>query len=77
MAAVIHCARAISCGEGEIMIAAGMEHMTRGPYVMSKSSTAFGTDAKLYDSSFGWRFINPRHGLSYMALTRWAKQQKT
>ncbi|MCB0771351.1 MAG: acetyl-CoA C-acyltransferase, partial [Flavobacteriales bacterium] len=36
------------------------EHMTRSPWVMSKTSTPYGRDAKLYDSSFGWRFVNPR-----------------
>jgi 3-oxoadipyl-CoA thiolase len=60
MAAAVHACRAIRNGDGDLFIAGGVEHMTRGPYVMSKSAKAFGTDAKLYDSSFGWRFINPR-----------------
>jgi acetyl-CoA acetyltransferase family protein len=47
-------------GEGHLFIAGGVENMTRGPWVISKSSRPFGTDAKMYDSSFGWRFINPR-----------------
>jgi 3-oxoadipyl-CoA thiolase len=59
MSAVIHAYRAIRSGDGDIFIAGGVEHMTRGPYVMSKSSSAFGSDAKLFDSSFGWRFVNP------------------
>lgn len=60
MSAVLHAVRAIHAGDGELFIAGGIEHMTRGPYVMSKSSKPFGNDAQLYDSSFGWRFINPR-----------------
>ncbi|MFB6306200.1 MAG: 3-oxoadipyl-CoA thiolase, partial [Flavobacteriales bacterium] len=59
MSATIHAARAISAGEGELFITGGVECMTRGPYVISKSSKPFGNDSKLYDSSFGWRFINP------------------
>jgi acetyl-CoA acetyltransferase family protein len=60
MAATINASRAIKDGAGEIYIAGGVENMTRGPWVMSKTSTAFGRDAQLFDSSFGWRFINPR-----------------
>lgn len=60
MAAAVHAYRAIRNDDGEIYIAGGVENMTRGPYVMSKPSKAFGTDSKLYDSSFGWRFVNPR-----------------
>jgi len=60
MAAAIHAYRAIRNDDGSVFIAGGVEHMTRGPYVLSKASEAFGTDSKLYDSSFGWRFINPR-----------------
>ncbi len=60
MAAAVNAYRAIRNGDGELFIAGGIEHMTRGPYVLSKSSKPFGNDAQLYDSSFGWRFINPR-----------------
>ena len=60
MAAVVHAHRAIQTGDGDIFIAGGVENMTRGPYVLSKSAKPFGTDAQLFDSSFGWRFINPR-----------------
>lgn len=59
MSAVIHANRAIKAGDGDVFIAGGMEHMTRSPYVLSKTSMPFGSDAKLYDSSFGWRFVNP------------------
>lgn len=60
MAATINAARAIKDGAGDVYIAGGIEHMTRGPWVISKTSTAFGRDAQMYDSSFGWRFINPK-----------------
>lgn len=59
MAAVIHANRAIKAGDGELFIAGGVEQMTRGPWVISKVSEAYGRDAHLFDSSFGWRFINP------------------
>ena len=59
MSSVIHAHRAIAAGDGDIFIAGGVENMTRGPWVISKVSQAYGRDAKMYDSSFGWRFINP------------------
>ena len=60
LSAIIHANRAIKSGDGHIFIAGGIENMTRGPLVVSKPSAAFGTDSKMYDSSFGWRFINPK-----------------
>ena len=60
MAATINAARAIKDGAGDIYIAGGVENMTRGPWVISKTSSAYGRDAQMYDSSFGWRFINPK-----------------
>jgi len=60
MSAIIHANRAIKTGDGDLFISGGVEHMTRGPWVISKSSKAFGQDAKMYDSSFGWRFVNLR-----------------
>jgi len=60
MAAVINASRAIKIGDGDLYISGGVENMSRGPYVISKSAKPFGTDAKMYDSSFGWRFINPK-----------------
>ena len=59
MAAAVNAYRAISLGEGELYITGGVEHMTRGPWVISKVSKPFGRDALMHDSSFGWRFINP------------------
>jgi 3-oxoadipyl-CoA thiolase len=60
LSAIIHANRAIKAGDGDVFISGGVENMTRGPYVISKSSSAFGNDSKMYDSSFGWRFVNPR-----------------
>ena len=60
MSSVIHAHRAILCGDGDIFISGGVENMTRGPWVISKASTPFGRDSKMFDSSFGWRFVNPR-----------------
>jgi acetyl-CoA acyltransferase len=60
MSAVVQARRAILSGDGDVFIAGGVENMTRGPWVISKTTQAFGTDAKMYDSSFGWRFINSR-----------------
>jgi 3-oxoadipyl-CoA thiolase len=60
MSAVANAFRAISAGEGEIYIAGGVEHMTRSPYVMSKPSSAYGRDSQMYDTTFGWRFVNPK-----------------
>lgn len=73
MSATVQAGRAIAAGHGDLFIAGGVEHMTRGPWVMSKTSTPYGRDAKLYDSSFGWRFVNPvmeeRYGLDAMGET--------
>lgn len=60
MAAAVNAYRAIKDGAGDLYIAGGVEHMTRGPWVISKTSSAFGRDAQMFDSSFGWRFINPK-----------------
>lgn len=60
LSAAIAAARAIFCNDADLMIAGGVENMTRGPWVMSKTSTPYGRDAQLFDSSFGWRFVNPK-----------------
>jgi len=60
MAAAVHVARAAHAGEGDVFIAGGVEQMTRAPWVISKTSSAFGRDAQMFDSSFGWRFIHPK-----------------
>ncbi|MEP1094494.1 MAG: 3-oxoadipyl-CoA thiolase [Cyclobacteriaceae bacterium] len=73
MSAIVHANRAIKTGDGDIFISGGVENMTRGPWVISKSTKPFGTDAKMYDSSFGWRFINPQmekiYGVDSMGMT--------
>lgn len=73
MSAVINAARAIKAGDGDVFIAGGVEHMTRGPWVISKTAKPFGNDAQMFDSSFGWRFINPlmekMYGTDAMGVT--------
>ncbi len=65
LSAIIHANRAIKAGDGDLFIAGGVENMTRGPFVMSKPSSAFGNDSKMYDSSFGWRFVNKKMEVLY------------
>ncbi|MCT4560436.1 MAG: acetyl-CoA C-acyltransferase [Crocinitomicaceae bacterium] len=60
MASTLNAARAIKDNAGDLYISGGVENMTRGPWVISKTSTPYGRDAKMFDSSFGWRFINPK-----------------
>ena len=60
MSAVIAAHRAVQTGDGDLFIAGGVENMTRGPWVISKASKPFGRDSEMMDSSFGWRFINPK-----------------
>ena len=73
LSAIIQANRAIKAGDGDLFIAGGVENMTRGPYVIEKSSTRFGGDSKMYDSTFGWRFINPKmkklYGVDGMGIT--------
>ncbi|KKX33302.1 3-oxoadipyl-CoA thiolase [Rhizobium sp. LC145] len=59
MDAVITAARTIKSGEAELMIAGGVESMSRAPFVMPKAETAFSRNAEIYDTTIGWRFINP------------------
>ena len=60
LAAAVHASRALHLGDADVMVAGGVEHMTRGPWVLSKASKPFGRDMVLHDTSFGWRFINPK-----------------
>ena len=60
MAAAINASRAIKLGDGDLYITGGVENMTRGPWVISKASKPFGRDAQMFDTSFGWRFINKK-----------------
>ncbi|MND60755.1 Beta-ketoadipyl-CoA thiolase [compost metagenome] len=59
MDAVITAARAIKSGEAELMIAGGVESMSRAPFVMPKADAAFSRNAEIYDTTIGWRFVNP------------------
>ncbi len=73
LSSIIHANRAIKAGDGDVFISGGVEHMTRGPWVISKVSKAFGRDAAMHDSSFGWRFVNKKmkemYGTDGMGVT--------
>ena len=73
MSAAANAARAVKLGEGDFFVAGGVENMTRAPYVMSKGSKPFARDVQLFDTSLGWRFINPkleaRYGVHSMGQT--------
>jgi 3-oxoadipyl-CoA thiolase len=73
MSAAAHAARAVKLGEADFYVAGGVENMTRAPYVMSKASKPFARDIELFDTSLGWRFINPalrdRYGVDSMGQT--------
>ena len=73
MSSTINASRAIKDGAGDIYISGGVENMTRGPWVISKVSKPFGRDAQMHDSSFGWRFVNPKmeelYGTDGMGVT--------
>ena len=73
MASAINASRAIKLGDGDVYVTGGVESMSRAPYIVSKSTKPFGTDSKMYDSSFGWRFINPKledlYGTEGMGVT--------
>jgi 3-oxoadipyl-CoA thiolase len=60
LSASIAAAKSIMCGFGDLVIAGGVENMTRGPWTIGKASTPFGRDQQMYDTSFGWRFINSK-----------------
>ncbi len=59
MEAVVQAARAVKTGEASLMIAGGVECMSRAPFVMPKASSAFSRNAEIYDTTIGWRFVNP------------------
>ena len=71
--AVGSAARAIKSGEAQLMIAGGVESMSRAPFVMPKMDSAFGRNNAVYDTTIGWRFVNPRmqalHGIDSMPET--------
>jgi acetyl-CoA acetyltransferase len=57
--AIMDAGRAIRCGDGDLIIACGVESMTRAPFVMGKSDAAFSRKSEIFDTTIGWRFINP------------------
>ncbi len=71
--AIAYAARAIRAGDGELMIAGGVESMSRAPFVMGKAETAFSRKAEIYDTTIGWRFVNPvikaQYGIESMPET--------
>ena len=73
MNALIDAARAIKAGEADLMIAGGVESMSRAPFVMPKANTAFSRNAEIYDTTIGWRFVNPvmkkQYGIDSMPET--------
>jgi acetyl-CoA C-acetyltransferase len=73
LAAMLDTARAASCGQGELFIAGGVESMSRAPFVLGKSESAYGRDTKIFDSTIGPRFPNPKvaqgFGMDSMAET--------
>ena len=73
MSAVTMAAAGINAGDGDVYLAGGVESMTRAPYAMSKGGTPWARDAQLYDTSIGWRFVNPKmkelYGIDAMGET--------
>jgi 3-oxoadipyl-CoA thiolase len=73
MSATAIAANAVRLGEGDLYVAGGVESMTRAPYALSKSAAPWGRDAQLFDTSIGWRFVNPRmremYGIDSMGQT--------
>ncbi|MBI1809883.1 MAG: 3-oxoadipyl-CoA thiolase [Gemmatimonadetes bacterium] len=65
LSAVASAARAIRNGEGDLYVAGGAESMTRAPFVLSKGASAFARDVQLFDTSLGWRFVNPKMKAQY------------
>ena len=63
--AVAMAARAIRSGEGDLIIAGGSESMSRAPFVMAKATSAFDRNAEMYDTTIGWRFVNPKMKSAY------------
>ncbi|NOT07461.1 MAG: acetyl-CoA C-acyltransferase, partial [Gemmatimonadales bacterium] len=73
MSAVVSAARAVRQGDGDFYVAGGVEQMTRAPYALSKAATPFGRTQELFDTSLGWRFVNPKmkekYGVDSMGQT--------
>ena len=73
LSAIASAARAVAVGDGDVYIAGGVESMTRAPYVFSKAGKPFARDQEFFDTSLGWRFVNPamqeRYGIDSMGQT--------
>src|SRR6187551_1460871 len=73
MTAVAAASRAVRSGDGDVYIAGGVESMTRAPYAMTKSAKPFARDVEIFDTSIGWRFVNPKmremYGIDSMGQT--------
>ena len=73
LSAVANAARAVKLGEGDVYVAGGVENMTRAPFVMGKASKPWARDIEVFDTSLGWRFVNPRmrerYGVDSMGQT--------
>jgi acetyl-CoA acyltransferase len=73
MSAVVNAARGVRLGDGDVYIAGGVEHMTRAPFVMAKASQPFSRNVEMFDTSIGWRFVNPKmretYGIDSMGQT--------
>lgn len=73
MDAVIMATRSIKCGEADLVVAGGVESMSRAPFVMPKAETGFSRDSSIYDTTIGWRFVNPmiesQYGIDSMPET--------
>ncbi|BBE74414.1 3-oxoadipyl-CoA thiolase [Oharaeibacter diazotrophicus] len=65
MDAVLAAARAVAAGEADLMVAGGVESMSRAPFVMPKADTAFSRQAEIFDTTIGWRFVNPAMHAAY------------
>src|SRR5574342_91104 len=61
LAAVVDAARAVTCGEGELYLAGGVESMSRAPFAMAKAESPWSREVKVFDTTLGARFANPRH----------------
>lgn len=73
LSAIASAARGVALGDGDVYVAGGVESMTRAPYVLSKAGKPFARDVEMFDTSIGWRFVNPvmkeRYGIDSMGQT--------
>ena len=67
--AIMDCARNIACGDGDLMIACGVESMSRAPFVMPKSTAAFAREPQIFDTTLGWRLVNKKLSELYYPYT--------